>query len=169
MVDIVDGVHVVPPHVRAAVLRLIDRFPATWKQRLEEPRLEGVPVDAEARVYDIKNNSTVIISSSNRIIYEHIVGQTHVPKDLLANFKALCVRDSVDLTGIPDKDIWNGIYNEDNYAKFTDLHWRLIMAINRTGEAWMDKSDCPICGETQLSEYLFWKCPAAQVHGLHYC
>ena len=161
LIDIANGVHAVPQNVKQAVQRVILKFPEQWKVLLNETHDDRVQ-EIQAGVYSRRSKSTIDLNSDNRAIYEHLLVDTYVPKDLLSTFKTLCARDSVDLTNIPDKDIWSGLYHPESYAKFTDLYWRLIMAITRTGEAWMDKSDCPMCGETQLAEHLFWRCPAAK-------
>jgi hypothetical protein len=56
-------------------------------------------------VYSRKVEATINLASDNRTIYEHLLIDAFVSKDLLTNFKTICVRDEVDITDIAEKTI----------------------------------------------------------------
>lgn len=85
--------------------------------------------------------------------------------DLLVNFKAVCVRDGVDISQISSTKIWMSAWKRKvDKPKFGDLYWKLILGKVVAGDHWLnEKADCPICLTTQLAEHLFWVCPVAQL------
>ena len=146
----------------SAATRLLYMLPASWRELLN-----GQPMIRQQRkeigIGRRRDDSMLDISASNRQIYEPLLVDNYLEKDLLGNFTPLCRRDNVSLEGTSDQKIWKSLrHREVDYPKFTDLYWKMILGCVRTGEEWMDSRDCPVCNTVQLAQHLFWDCPVAQ-------
>ncbi len=137
--------------IKAAMHRLMNNFSVTWKNAYNQTTESK---SLSLNIYSKKLDSTVDVDNDNWAIYEHLLSDIYILKNLLTNFKALCTRNAVDLTNISVKTMWKSTTKlAVDYFKFFDLYWRLIMTIIRTNEAWMNKNDCFICECTQLTKH----------------
>jgi hypothetical protein len=150
----------VSQEIKTAIHRLMNNFSATWKNVYNQTTKSK---SLSLNIYSKKLDSTIDVDNNNRAIYEHLLSDIYILKNLLTNFRALCTRNAIDLTSILLKTMWKNITKfVVNYFKFFDLYWRLIMTITRTNEIWINKNDCLICECTQLTKHLFWECIVTQ-------
>lgn len=148
---------------KGAAMRFMANLPEEW-QEIGVGSSTSMTTRESIGFYSFSSQSHIPIrGTSNNQHYAHIAPDGYSQKDLLANFRALCARDRVDLRSISDKKIWLSLRQRGvDYPKFTDLYWQLIMGTVRTGEEWMTSANCPICNTLQVAEHLFWICPAAR-------
>lgn len=56
-------------------------------------------------IHNCQNDELLNINSDNKIIYEHLLQNIYVSENVLSIFKLICVRNTVNLSCVTDKNV----------------------------------------------------------------